>query len=288
MLLLPLAFTLVSAVAAPPAAAPATVQTPTDASLVTTEYAFADQALKDGSRAAYLNVLHKDGVFYLPRPVNGFDYWKTQLEFGTCLQWFPIRVETSSAGDLGYATGPWTFRASKDSPESAYGWFVSLWERDGAAPWKLRLDIGISTPDPTELVPPVALPRLTAPLTAAPTVHPTSSSPEVLDLDRTFGKDATKNILEAYKARIDASVRFYRKGRFPLEGAGSLGRYLDAFPVDFQPADAIVSGSNDLALTRGTLTRKDPAGATTSNYIHIWKKVSGAWKLAVEVEAPTK
>jgi len=280
---LPLTFALAAALAAPPAP----VQSPTEASLVASEYAFADQAAKDGSRAAYLKVLRKDSLYYLPRPVNGFDYWKTQLEWDASLTWFPIRAEASSAGDLGYVTGPWTYRTSKDAPEAIYGWYVSLWERDGDTPWQVRLDIGISTPDPSEMTPPVPLARTNAPLQAAPTVHP-GPSPELLEADRAFGKEAAKDINAAYKTRIDAGVRFYRKGRFPLEGAASLQRYLDPYPVDFAPTEALVSGSNDLAMTRGTMTRKDPAGTTTSNYIHIWKKVAAAWKLAVEVEVPVK
>jgi ketosteroid isomerase-like protein len=288
MILLPLTIAMATLVADPaPAAAPAL--TPASASLAAAEFAFNDKAAKDGSRASFLANFHQDGVYYIPRPVKGVDYWKTQLEFDTLLQWFPIRVETSSAGDLGYTTGPWTYKLSKDATEEVYGWYVSLWQRDGEGPWKVRLDIGINTPDPKDLPAQTPLPRVAAALPPAPTVHP-ASSPELVALDKAFGEDASKanNITTAYKNRIDPSVRFYRKGRFPLEGASMLQRYLDPWAVDFQPSESIISGSNDLGLTRGTMTRKEPSGATTSNYIHIWKKAAGSWKLALEVEVPTK
>jgi ketosteroid isomerase-like protein len=281
-MLLPLTFLLASAVAQ---TAPA--PTPAAGSLIAAEYAFSDQSAKDGIRAAFMGAFHKDGLVFIPRPVNGLAYYGTQLEMGASLQWFPTRVETSAGGDLGYSTGPYTFRAAKDAPVGAYGWFVSIWERDGDTPWKVRLDIGVSTPDPGELPPPAPLPRSTAALPAAPTVRP-SASPELIALDRTFSEEATKNIQNAYKGRVDATVRLYRKGRFPLEGAGSLQRYLDPWAVDFQPAESVISGSGDLGYTRGTLTRKDPAGTETSNYVHVWKKAAGAWKLAAEVEIPAK
>lgn len=279
MLLLPISIALAAAVAEPP--------TPAAASLTTAEYAFTDQSAKDGIRAAFLGALHPKGLVFIPRPVNGIDYYRTQLDLGASLLWFPVRAETSAAGDLGYTTGPWTYRLSKDAPEAAYGWFVSLWERDGNTPWKVRLDIGISTPDPSELPAPAALPRGAAPLPAAPAVQP-SASPELAGLDKAFGEAASKEITGAYKSRIDDHVRLYRKGRFPLEGAASLQRYLDPWPVNFEPAEAVVSGSNDLGMVRGTMTRKAPDGLQTSNYVHIWKKAAGAWKLAVEVEVPAK
>jgi ketosteroid isomerase-like protein len=287
MLLLPLTLTLLSAVAETPAPAPG----PVAASLVAAEYAFTDQAAKDGIRAAFLNALHPEGLVFIPRPVNGFAYYKTQLEFDASLQWFPVKVETSAAGDLGYTTGPWTYKIAKDAPDASYGWVVSIWQREGAAPWKVRLDIGISTPDPSELpTAPTPMARTTAALPAAPTGRP-AASPELLALDQDFGRDANKkdNITNAYKNRIDAGVRFYRKGRYPLEGAAALQRYLDQYPVDFQPAEALVSGSTDLGYTRGIMTRTEaPGKTTTSYYIHVWKKVAGAWKMAVEVEVPTK
>lgn len=282
MILLPLSFVLASAVAQ---TGPAL--TPAASSLVAAEYAFTDQSAKDGIRSAFMNAFHKDGLVFIPRAVNGLAYYGTQLETGASLQWFPIRVETSAAGDLGYSTGPYTFRSAKDAPDAAHGWFVSIWQRDAGSAWKVRLDIGVSTPDPSELTAPVPLARSNASLPPAPSVSP-SASPELAALDHTFGEEATKNIQNAYKARIDTAVRFYRKGRFPLEGAGSLQRYLDPWAVDFQPAEAFVSGGGDLGFTRGTLTRKDPAGPQTSNYVHIWKKVGGTWKLAVEVEVPSK
>ena len=279
MLMLPLTIAMISAVAQPPA--------PAAGSLVAAEYAFADQSEKDGTRAAYLGALHPDGMVFIPRPVNGIAYYKTHLEFGAALQWFPTRIEASAAGDLGYSTGPFTFRTAKDAPVSVFGWFVSIWERDGAAPWKVRLDIGITTPDPSDLPAPAPLPRSTASLTAT-AAGKVGTSPELLALDRTFSDDATKNIGTAYKARVDAGVRLYRKGRFPLEGAAALDRYLDQYPVNFQPETSLVSGSGDLGMTRGLMNRLDPAGKQTSYYVHIWKKAAGAWKLAVEVELPTK
>lgn len=280
MLLLPISFALAAAVAEPPS--------PATASLTVAEYAFADQSAKEGTRAAFLGALHKDGTVFIPRPVSGVAYYQTQLELGSSLQWFPVRVEASAAGDAGYSTGPWTYRVTKESPDAAYGWFVSFWEREDAGPWKVRLNIGISTPDPSDRPAPTPLPRIAAPLPGAPSAHPTAS-PELAGVDKAFGEAAGKDIMGAYKSRVDEHVRLYRKGRFPLEGPGSLQRYLDPWPVTFEPAETIISGSNDLGMVRGTLTRQEKdKPAQTSTYVHIWKKVGPAWKLALEVEVPSK
>ena len=286
MLLLPLSFALIAAVAEPPAA-PAPLS-PAAASIVAADYAFADLAAKEGQRKAYLDNFHKDGLFFIPRPVKGIDYWTTRLEFDEVLQWTPTKVEASEKGDLGYSTGPWLYKASKEATDVVVGWYVNLWERDGAGPWKVRMDIGIATPElPAEMTAPTPLPRTTATVGAAPTVHVITPSDELLGVDKKFSTaTSTTDIFKAYTNWVDSDARFYVKGHFPL-GVAKLKQYLDPYPVAFAPVEAIISGGGDLGLTRGTLTRSPKDGkATVDQYIHIWKKVGTNWKLALEMEVP--
>jgi hypothetical protein len=142
MVLLPLAVILTSQLAAAPAPAPSRP------SLVAAEYAFAERTAKDGIRAGFMGAMRPDATIFIPRPVNGPTYYKTQLELGALLSWRPAVAEASQAGDLGYCSGPYTFQVAKDAPVAAYGWFVTVWQREGKEPWKLRLEIGIPTPDP--------------------------------------------------------------------------------------------------------------------------------------------
>ncbi len=273
------------------AAEPQQPLSPPAAGLVTTEYAFAAKAAQDGTRAAFLANYHQDGLYYIPRPVNGVAYFKTQLEFDTLLAWAPTKAEVSSAGDLGYTTGPWTFKLNKNekgAEPSAFGWYISVWGRDNGGPWKVLLDIGISTPDPKDLpVQPVALPN---PKAAAPAATGTpKASPELESLEAAFSSAAASNITSAYTKYVDEGSRLYHAGRFPQEGVKSLPRYLDPWPVSFKVEGSYIASSGDLGMTRGLLTRTENPGkpnakVTQAHFVHVWRKVGNAWKLAVEVE----
>jgi ketosteroid isomerase-like protein len=276
MILAPLALLLSSTLAASPVSSPAV------SSLVAAEYAFADQVEKEGIRKGFLGALRDDGVVFLPRAVNGPSYYKTKLEMGALLKAYPSLAEVSQGGDLGYCTGPWEFQNAKNAPVSAQGWFVTLWQRDGQGPWKVRLDIGTATPNPEGRPVPAPLPRSSA--SPLPPGAPLGNGAELLDLDRAFSKDASRNAAAAYSARIDPAVRFYRKGRFPVEGAKALVLALDPGTVSWEPTEAFVSASGDLGCTRGTLRHHHPDGETTSQYVRMWKKQGTAWKLALDLE----
>lgn len=273
MLMMPLALILSANLTQAPAPTPAL------ASLVAAEYGFADQVEKQGIRTGFMSNLRNDSMVFIPRAVSGIAYYKTQLEMGALLKWAPSVAEVSQAADLGYTTAPWTYQMGKDEPVNANGWFVTLWQREGNGPWKVRLDIGIPTPDPSERPAPA---RLARPATAAlPTMGAGQSNPEeLMELDRTFSKDAAKDPAKAYTARIDNNVRFYRKGRFPVEGAKALATALDPGAVSWVPTEAFMSASGDLGCTRGTLQHPDGA----SNYVRMWKKQGAAWKLVLDLE----
>jgi hypothetical protein len=103
-------------------------------------------------------------------------------------------------------------------------------------------------------------------------------------VDRAFAKDAARNLTQAYQTRVDANVRFYRKGRFPVEGAKALAAALDLDAVAWEPQEAWVASSNDLACTRGTLTHTGQDGKVECQYVRMWKKQGSAWKLALDLE----
>jgi ketosteroid isomerase-like protein len=270
---------LVLLLSAPAALPPATV------SLVAAEYAFADLTAQKGIRAGNLSVLRNDSVVFIPRPVNGLAYYKTQLESGALLSWFPTVAEVAASEDLGYTTGPWTYKAGKDAPEAAWGWSLTLWQREGDGPWKVRLGVGTPNPDPSERPnPPVALPRVAAtPL--AKLASSLGNPAELIELDKTFAKEAFKDSTVAYKARVDEKVRLYRQGRFPVEGAKALSVALDPGTVTWQPSEGFVSAAGDLGYTRGTLQHKEGKEPEKAySYVRVWKKVGGAWKVVLDLE----
>ena len=127
---------------------------PTDdalSSLVQAEKNFAQMSVEKGIRDSFLANLTDDGIVFDPGPVNGRELYskrspsEAQLSLGTDLCRF------SSAGDMGYTTGPWEYKKTKsDARPVAYGQFLSIWKRQSDGPWKVVLDGGIDNPAPIE------------------------------------------------------------------------------------------------------------------------------------------
>lgn len=113
-------------------------------SLVQAERAFARRATEIGASAAFLEVLAEDAVVFNPGPVHGRELHTTRpwpREY--VLEWHPRVAAVSAAGDLGYTSGPYVFRASPEAENAAYGHYFSVWRRESAdGPWKLVLDMG--------------------------------------------------------------------------------------------------------------------------------------------------
>jgi hypothetical protein len=281
MLKLPLALLLSLPLAAAPAPSPATP------SLVAADYGFADAVAKTGIRAGFMGVLRPDCQYFIPRPVNGLEFFRTQLELGAQMTWAPVVAESSQAGDLGYTSGPFAWRPGKDAQDAAFGWNVTLWQREGNGPWKARLEIGIPTPDPIDITPAPALPRPAA-TTLVPTGSALGNPADLIAMDKAFGIEAAKaskpgtmDYTKVYAAHVDENVRFYRKGHFPLEGVKRMTQAMDAGTVSWEPKEGFVSASGDLGCTRGMLKHD---GAHESHYVRMWKKVGSSWKLTLDLE----
>ena len=61
------------------------------------------------------------------------------------ISWSPIRVEASTAGDMGYTFGYWKF-ITKDT--TLYGNYCTIWKKQKDGSWKFVFDGGNNTPKP--------------------------------------------------------------------------------------------------------------------------------------------
>jgi ketosteroid isomerase-like protein len=127
---------LVSALAL---AAPRPIET-----LIEAERAFSARSVAQGMRPAFLAYLADDGVIFRPGPINGVQSWRTRQDVPGVLEWAPEFVELSGAGDLGFSTGPWVYRASAGAKQAEHGHFISVWRRNARGAWQVALDCGSS------------------------------------------------------------------------------------------------------------------------------------------------
>jgi ketosteroid isomerase-like protein len=116
-------------------------------SVVEAEYAFAASAKPLGVRGAFLKWLADDAILCSPAPVNGIASTTAGKPNADTLEWYPTHAQTAGSGDLGYTTGPWTYRTA-DGKTEAHGTFLSVWRKQPSATWRVVLDCGVSHPKP--------------------------------------------------------------------------------------------------------------------------------------------
>src|SRR5262249_49533324 len=125
------------------------------------------------------------------------------------LAWEPAYVDLSASGDLGWTTGPWTFRPKPDAEPTAFGHYVTIWQQVRSKPWRGGLGDGISHPKPTGKPAELTF----APVVQSPRVPAREDERSRLDgSDRELGQ---KGDLAAYRACAVDDIRVYRDGRAP-------------------------------------------------------------------------
>ena len=243
-------------------------------SLAAAEMAFARESLEQGTRAAFLHALSDEGILFQPGPQNGKKSWETKpATGGGVLQWQPVLVATATNGDLGFTTGPWSFKESAAAREAtAFGQFVSIWRRENGQ-WKLLFDIGSENPRPTAPAPELQLVE-----NHAPNESPVTALASMLALDRSYAADRAGN----FSSVAEESIRYYPPGEFPILGQSAAAAALRATgkPIAFGEAKGEVSHGGDFGVAWGEYT----ADADPGYYLRIWRKERGGeWKLALEL-----
>jgi ketosteroid isomerase-like protein len=264
-------------------------------SLVEAERAFAAASIARGTRQAFLDNLADDAVTFNPGPVNGRKWWSEQPVRPGVLTWQPIFASVSSAGDLGYTTGPWEFRVkSLDEKPVAFGHFVSIWKRQADGAWKVALDIGIRNPQPQTPAPELQVPGdYTANTKVRPQANVEKMLAALIKTESDFSKAlAAKKTVDSYLTYLTDDVRLYRMNSFPAIGKEATRTMLAAKPglLTWQPAKADVAASGDLGYTYGTYELKTVGESKTTesgNYMRIWKKqATGKWRVVLDLLNP--
>ena len=245
-------------------------------SLAAAETAFAQESVEKGMRRAFLQVLSDDSIVFLPGPQNGKKAWESKPASEAVLQWHPVLAATSTSGDLGYTTGPWTFKKSPANKEPTdFGHFVSIWRWENGK-WKLLFDLGSDHPrHPAEPSPELQLVE-----NHAPHESPVTALPAMLALDRSYASDRVRH----FSSVAEDLIRVYPPQEFPVIGREAAAAALARAPkpISFGEPKGEVSHGGDLGFAWGEYT-----AATPGDYLRIWRKDrAGNWKLALELLHP--
>ncbi len=249
-------------------------------SLAAAETAFAQESLDKGMRSAFLHALSADAIVFQPGPLNGKKAWEAKPESKGVLQWQPVLAATSTNGDLGYTTGPWSFkRDAADKEPTAFGQFVSIWRWENGA-WKLRFDLGSNNPAPTG--PPEEL-QLAE--NHAPNESASDAETIMRARDRRYAVDRAGQLIDC----AEENVRLYQPQKFPIVGSAQAAAALQKETTTSkfgEPKGGEVSHGGDLGFVWGEYMT-GAATEASGYYLRIWRKDrSGEWKLALDLIHP--
>lgn len=228
------------------------------ASLVSAEREFAAAAASDGMREAFLAKMTDDAIVFSPHATSARALWAARGKRSGLLGWAPALAGLSLDGDLGYTTGPWTWRAAVDSPVVERGSFVTIWKRTGNG-WRFALDDGISYDS----------------VSPWPDTVAAGSAPGIRRW-RTHGVLHDLRRLDAGGRGVPAGCAlFLRQGHAPSSGHRPDGA---AELTPLVPEGGGVSRSGDLAYTYGRAGKDGKA-----NYLRIWRRDDrGRWRVVLD------
>jgi len=263
-------------------------------SLVKADLSFSNLSEGRGSREAFLAFLAEDSVVFRPKPIPGKKAYAEGVDSPGRLSWKPAFADISISGDLGYTTGPYEFRKSKeDKKPVSCGDYVSLWGLQADGTWKVLLDAGIGHGCGGRAA---SESLIYQNLAAEP-------SPAVSEAERAKAKNALLELdgelSTASKSRnyagpppeyLAEDARVCRPGFPPYIERDEIEHILrrESGAWTWKPAAARVSGAADLGFTYGTAERGPAATAAAAEefvYLRIWKKdASGVWKIVLDLQ----
>jgi ketosteroid isomerase-like protein len=278
-------------------------------SLVEAERAFARRSLDAGWREAFLEYFADDAISFAPEPGNAkarlLKRPATPRPIPYALDWWPVFAGISSAGDMGFTTGPSVGRdnTKPDAPPN-YGYYFSVWKRQPDGTWKVALDVGTQVSELSD--PPSERRKFGAAPSSKWKPRRKESDPAKerrraerdreallkMERERFAGKEG-EELVGNYGSRLLREARLHRTGFAPLVGGDAIlsHLYLRATRLSWQPAAADISESGDLAYTYGayelTLRGEGPAAAGQTergHYAHVWQRdEDGQWWLVADV-----
>lgn len=275
----------------------APVVSPELEALAAAERAFARAALEKGIRDAFVEFLADDSLGFYPTPMNARAFYQQQAPTPLTrrLEWEPRLGDLARSRDLGWLTGPYTFRDTTTGAPARHGCYFSIWGKRGDGGWKVLMDVGVPTPGPVSFaregfaaVEEPGLRYLARP------GEPTDQGMPVARMDRSLSyRLARYGVVIAYDQLLTPVSRLHVPDHQPVVGRAAILDWLreQQTTLATTPERGGMARSAELAYSWGGYeeTRRGAAEAPVHKgyYLRMWKRTGTAdWTLAVEVRSP--
>jgi ketosteroid isomerase-like protein len=265
-------------------------------SLVESERAFSRAAAELGIRDAFLANLAEDGILFRPRAVNAQEWLSAQPATPGLLSWEPAYADIAEAGDMGYTTGPWEYRADPEGDPLAHGQYFTIWQKQPDGTWKAVIDHGTEYAPRSEPPGEIRTPaRRDEDRWLHPDVDVAAELEALLQTDRAFaGASEAKGMFDALRGYVTSDVRVLRNGMQPQTGVEAMRAIISERlgALTWKVVGGAVSRSGDIGYTYGEYEFTADGSTSpdeTGNYVRAWTHLAhggGTWRVAVDVMIP--
>ena len=197
--------------------------------------------------------------------------------------WRPIFASIARRADLGYTTGPWEYKKSRDDEKpQAFGSFITIWKRQADGGWRLALDVGTEHTQPKE---PASEVKTFVP--DFPIAHADSVRQRLQDAEKNFTDSLAQDAGAAVLAQAGDNIRVYRRGAVPAVGktAAKLLLSSDQEKQIRKRAGSGLSRSDELAYDYGEYSSERANITEHGIYVSIWQlDRSGEWRLMLDLQ----
>ncbi len=251
--------------------------------VVDAEMAFARMSKERSTKEAFIENLSAEAiVFSGGEPVSGLDYWKKRPPGNGTIFWWPVFADISFAEDLAYTTGPYQMSKDSESDPYAFGYYSTIWKKNGSGVWKVLMDLGITFEKPEE----ENVSLKTVRKSSSKGKKPLTSSKEGLTfVEQSYTQwlnETGNSFLPEYFSR---ECRIHRSGFWPFTSWKVIESIQEDRQFYFEPLNADISQSGDLGYTYGKVRIESRDGnIEKANYMRVWKRENGLnWKIVLDV-----
>lgn len=251
--------------------------------VVDAEMAFAKMSRDKSTKEAFMEFMAHDAIIFANgEPVNGMELWKKRPATNGVLYWWPVFADISLGEDFGYTTGPYQMSKDKDSEPFAFGYYSTVWKKNGMGTWKVAVDLGIYVEEPEEEN--HTLRTVRRPSNKGKKPLP-SSKEDLIFIEQSYTQwlnETGNSFLPEYFSK---ECRIHRSGANPYTSWRVIEGIREEKQYYFEPVDADVAKSGDLGFTYGKVKIESKDGnMEKASYLRVWKRESGTnWKIVLDV-----
>ncbi|MCA8897633.1 MAG: DUF4440 domain-containing protein [Hyphomonas sp.] len=274
-----LACALLPACTSPPDAGP------TAEPIVATERAFAADGYETGVKASFVKYAAPGAMMFAPGPVNVHDYFAGQPDAAPNpdrphLVWWPLAAGIAASGDLGFTTGPYGLG------DKRYGWYFTVWQRQGDGSWKWVLDAGVDA-DPSAAAPqdsPVAY----LPASEETAMSPDAAMAEVKAIEAGMAAAAGTDLAASYEGQLSHDARLHTEGVAPGTAPETWAAALAARPaaMSLAPMGGGASAAGDMVWTWSEAHWQADAPPVRGFVVRVWQRRADGWKIVFDELVP--